>query len=181
MKGDTKWDIPVSQQMKYIKALTEELATLRARSGISQGDLAKVIGVSRQTYSSIECGNRLMSWSTYLSLILFYDYNNATRKLLRSSDAFPEEMLKAFNDGKSVAGDSLLAEIPDSVTSKLDDAAYQAIRTVIMLEYARCAKLPGDAVVKAFDGIAFRKPEKNEKAANALKAIRESRRADSEE
>lgn len=181
MKNNAKWDISASQQMKYINALTEMLGMLRAKSGISQGDLAKVIGVSRQTYCGIECGIRLMSWSTYLSLILFYDYNNATRKILRESDAFPEEILRAFNDGKNMAGDSMLADLPEAVTSKLDDAAYQAIRTVVMLEYARCAKLPGDAVVKAFDGITFRRPEQNEKAANALRAIRESRRNDSEE
>lgn len=178
MKDDFKWDISNSQQMRYINALTEELALLRAKAGISQGDLAKLIGVSRQTYSTIECGSRVMSWSTYLSLILFYDYNNATHKFLRSTDAFPEDLFKTFNNGKSASNANLLSEIPDSITDKLDDAAYQAIRTVVMLEYARCAKVPGDAVVKAFDGITFRKPEKNEKAASALKAIRESRRDD---
>lgn len=43
-----------------ISSLTEELPVLRARIGLSQGDLASMVGVSRQTYSSIETGKRKM-------------------------------------------------------------------------------------------------------------------------
>lgn len=39
---------------KLIKVLTEELPVLRAKIGISQGELSNIIGVSRQTYSAIE-------------------------------------------------------------------------------------------------------------------------------
>lgn len=34
--------------------LTHELPVLRARLGISQADISKKIGISRQTYNSIE-------------------------------------------------------------------------------------------------------------------------------
>lgn len=41
-----------------IKVLTHELPVLRARLGASQADIAEKIGVSRQTYNSIETGKK---------------------------------------------------------------------------------------------------------------------------
>ena len=42
-----------------------------------------------------------------------------------------------------------------SMIEKLDDQALHAIETVVLLEYARCNKMSGDAVIKAFDGRRF--------------------------
>lgn len=42
------------EQQYYIVALVKELAPLRDKVGISQGDFTGIIGVSRQTYLSIE-------------------------------------------------------------------------------------------------------------------------------
>lgn len=47
------------EQQYYIVALVKELAPLRDKVGISQGDFTGIIGVSRQTYLSIE---KDMSW-----------------------------------------------------------------------------------------------------------------------
>ena len=49
-----------------------ELPVLRAKARISQEDIASKIGISRQTYSSIETGKREMSWTTFLALIAFF-------------------------------------------------------------------------------------------------------------
>lgn len=173
---NAKWDISKAQQVKAIKALTAELAPLRAKVGISQGELSKLVGISRQTYSTIECGNRMMSWNTFLSLLLFYDYNSLTHQIIRDIGAFPEELMELFNNGEPNLKTEGIAGIPRSITDKLDEAAYRSIRTVIMLEYARCANIPGDAVVKSFDGIDFTAPEENERAADALREIKESRK-----
>lgn len=81
MNASAKWEITKKQQLFFIKTLTAELPALRAKVGVSQSEIASLIGVSRQTYSSIECGKRLMSWSTYLSLVLFFDYNNTTHQI----------------------------------------------------------------------------------------------------
>lgn len=40
------------------KLLRNELSVLRAKARVSQGDLAKKIGISRQTYSALETGKR---------------------------------------------------------------------------------------------------------------------------
>ena len=73
--GSTIWSISKEEKKKLITMLAPELVVLRAKAGISQEELSDLIGVSRQTYSAIERGAKQMSWSTFLSLILFYDCN----------------------------------------------------------------------------------------------------------
>lgn len=54
---------------KLIDTLTEELPSLRAKIGITQEELCSIVGISRQTYSSIETKKRKMSWNIYLSFV----------------------------------------------------------------------------------------------------------------
>lgn len=65
-----------------IKRLTNHLPVLRAKIGVSQDEVSKIIGVSRQTYSALETGKRTMSWNTFLSLILFFGCNEGTAEML---------------------------------------------------------------------------------------------------
>lgn len=74
--------------------LRNELPVLRARLGISQESLAEKIGVSRQTYSSIETGKREMTWTTLLALIAFFQNNERTKQMI--------EKIEGFNQGLSV-------------------------------------------------------------------------------
>ncbi len=159
---------------KFIDALSENLPALRAKVGVSQGDLAQLIGVSRQTYCAVESGLRRMSWNTYLSLILFFDYNQSTHQMLRSISAFPEGFVDGMNKGKkALAFDPamLLGDEFSDIVGCLDEQALHSIRTVLMVEYARCAKLPGDAVIKSFNGVNFdiRTSSNDRKAARSLK------------
>ena len=50
MEANAKWNITEDEKRKYINALAEELPSLRAKVGVPQDELAKIIGVSRQTY-----------------------------------------------------------------------------------------------------------------------------------
>ena len=63
------------EKKAYIEALAPQLPLLRAKAGISQEELSIVVGISRQTYGAIERKTKKMSWSTYMALILFFDYN----------------------------------------------------------------------------------------------------------
>lgn len=65
-----------------ISVLTENLPVLRAKIGVSQEEVANIIGVSRQTYSSIETMKRPMTWGMFLSLVLFYGCNDGTAVML---------------------------------------------------------------------------------------------------
>lgn len=100
MYTDAKVTLSKAEQKTFIFALSNNLAALRAKAGISQAELANLIGVSRQTYSAVECGKRAMSWSVFLTLILYFDYNQATHDMIRIIKAFPDELIKRFNNGR---------------------------------------------------------------------------------
>ena len=177
--NDSKWNLTDAEKKELIAAITPELVPLRSKAGISQGELANLIGVSRQTYGAIERGDREMSWNTYLSLVLFYDYNKKTRQMLGAIGAFPREIVMRFNNGSNVEAIDIATMFDDSMNSILgclDESALRSIKTMIMIEYARCTKTPGEVIVKSFDGVGFSGVgnENDElKAAMALKAIKE--------
>lgn len=141
------------ERNQYINRLLEELPVLRTMLGISQDELANLLGISRQTYSSMETKRRKMSWPLFLSLILILDNNEQTHEHIRQSGIFPQRLFnRTDNQGGENALSSFIQMDGDNILNHLDEQAVHAIETVIMVEYARCNKLPGDAVVKAFDG-----------------------------
>lgn len=120
MKGVLAWIaqqngyLPTKKRIKFIATLTPNLTVLRTRAEISQEELANLIGVFRQTYCAIERKVRKMAWSTYLSLVLFYDHNQKTHKLIRRLSVFPKELIIRFNDGAIIVTMKL---VPSSTRS----------------------------------------------------------------
>lgn len=179
--GSTVWSMSKEEKEKLIASLAPELVVLRAKAGISQEELSDLIGVSRQTYSAIERGVKQMSWSTFLSLVLFYNCNRKTHKVLRSIQAIPQEIMLAFNVGnteKDVNLDLFLGDGTNAIVESLDAQAMRSIRTMIMLEYARCTSTPGEVIVKSFDGMNFNVPvapkAKTKEAHRAIKEIKQT-------
>ena len=145
------------EMREMIGALVGELPALRALAGISQRDAAAMIGVSRQTYSAIENGKRQMTWTTFLALVLYFDANSLTQKPFREGQAYPRQVFESFNR------DPARMDLPQSVEAEtlrmlraLDDQGLHALKTVLMLEYARCTRQPGEAILRSFDGTDFR-------------------------
>lgn len=149
-KNHTESDITENIRKGLIKRLTDELVPLRTKLGLSQNELSSLVGISRQTYSMLETGKRVMSWGTYLSLILIFDNNEQTHDIIRDAGIFPDMLFGG--SGRDENREILFGEI----RNKLDEQALHAIETVIMLEYARCSRLSGDAVIRAFDGYRLR-------------------------
>ena len=77
---------------ELIKKLTHELPVLRARLGASQADIAEKIGVSRQTYNSIETKKREMNWTTFVAIVAIFQNNQETRRMLSTIDGFEKEI-----------------------------------------------------------------------------------------
>ena len=141
MDNESKWLLTDEEKDNFIAALSPNLTVLRTKAEISQEELANLIGVSRQTYSSIERKVRKMSWSTYLSLVLFYDHNEKTHKMIRQLSIFPRELFIRFNDGTDYSNpelSGLLGNDAKTVVEYLDEQAKVAIRALVMVEYARC-------------------------------------------
>lgn len=82
---------------RLVAALTEELPSLRAKIGITQEELCDIVGISRQTYSSIETKKKKMSWNIYLSLIMFFLHNDKTAPTIEMIGAFPQQLREKFN------------------------------------------------------------------------------------
>ena len=82
METGSKW-LLTDEENRFISALTPNLNVLRTKAEISQEELTNFIGISRQTYSAMERRIRKMAWCTYLSLFLFYDYNQKTHQIIR--------------------------------------------------------------------------------------------------
>lgn len=81
-------DERLQEKNDLINSLTSSLPVLRASISISQGEIAEYIGISRQTYCTIELGKRKMSWNTFLSLFLFFISNEASNVLLKAKKGF---------------------------------------------------------------------------------------------
>lgn len=77
---------------KATEILRNELPVLRAKARVSQEEISEKIGISRQTYSSIETGKREMPWITFLALIAYFQNNDSTRKMLDSIEGITEGM-----------------------------------------------------------------------------------------
>lgn len=75
---------------KVIALLRNELPVLRAKARVSQEDIANKIGISRQTYSSIETGKREMSWTTFLALIAFFQNTESTKQMLNNIEGLSQ-------------------------------------------------------------------------------------------
>ena len=94
------WHFSDEEKTQYTKKLTEELPALRGAVKASQDEIANAIGVSRQTYCAIETQKRKMSWSNYMALILFFDYNPNSHYKIRQLDAFPYKLDECWLTGK---------------------------------------------------------------------------------
>lgn len=90
-----KWsDIPDTEKKELIAHLTSNLKTLRARGNLTQEDVANAIGISRQTYSMIECQKTPMAWNIYLSLVFLFSSSAATNGLLKILGIFPNSYME---------------------------------------------------------------------------------------
>jgi transcriptional regulator, pvuIIC len=102
MPGGIKLSIENSIYLRnmIVELLRKELPVLRAKARISQEDIAEKIGISRQTYSSIETGKREMSWTTFLALIAYFQNNESTKKMIGEINGLPEgiEMIMESSD-----------------------------------------------------------------------------------
>ena len=77
-----------------VQKMADNLPTLRKKAGLTQTQLADMLGVSKYTVLSIEKKQRNMTWSTFLSLILIFSKNKDTNKMLTLFGIYTDE----FND-----------------------------------------------------------------------------------
>lgn len=77
---------------EFISLMSQNLSVLRTKLNLSQEDLADVLGVTRQTISAIENGQRNMSWTMFLSLVLIFLKNRETKRLIVLLGIYTKEL-----------------------------------------------------------------------------------------
>ena len=85
---------------ELINKLVDGLPVLRAILGISQSELGDYLGMSRQSFSSIESKKRKMTWSLFLACLFFFYENPNTKDFIVNHNLFPEELQDYFNVNK---------------------------------------------------------------------------------
>jgi len=78
-------------QKRLCALLAVELPILRASIRISQDELAKRVGISRQIYSLIETQKQPMTWITFMALLAFFENNERAKKVLHNMDLYNEQ------------------------------------------------------------------------------------------
>ena len=109
-----------------------------------------------------------------------FDYKMSTHQMIRDIAAFPEELIVRFNDGKPGSStdfglESLFGNSAIDMMMKLDDQAFNTLKTTLLVEYARCSDLSAEGIVKAFAGINLVRPQFNISDKNAKKSVKKIR------
>ncbi|WP_258880666.1 helix-turn-helix transcriptional regulator [Clostridium estertheticum] len=72
--------------------MADNLAMLRTKLGLTQVQLANLIGVSRHTIMQVENKKAKLSWNTFLGLLLVFIKNPDTDKLLNILEIYTDEL-----------------------------------------------------------------------------------------
>lgn len=87
-----------SEQKKLLKdKLAEILRPLRAQIGLSQEEIASILGMARYTYSNIETGRNEMTWTYFLAIVCLYSQNEKTKDMLNLLGILSPELKCWFN------------------------------------------------------------------------------------
>ena len=106
-------------RQKYTQLMAKSLPVLRTSLGLSQSELAGIIGVTRQTLSAAESGARELSWGNFISLLYVFTQNAQSAPLLQTLGVSTPELMSLFR----VTG---LDELGNSGTAKISDKAGEA-------------------------------------------------------
>lgn len=91
-----KDDVFGIDRQHYTRLMAQNLPVLRASLGLSQAELAQIIGITRQTLSAAESGARELSWSNFISLLHVFTQNKKTGQLLRTFEIYTAELAAMF-------------------------------------------------------------------------------------
>lgn len=91
------WNINKDYKEICTAILQDNLASLRAKAGLSQEEISSIIGMTRQTYHALETGKQQIPWTTFLALIFFFRELNVTKEMIHDLRIFPVELFFSLN------------------------------------------------------------------------------------
>ena len=84
-----------------LEKMADNLTMLRSKLGLTQSELADIIGLSRFTLIAIENKQRKMTWNTFLSLLLVFKNNNDVNKILEVLGIYDDELNSFLNPSET--------------------------------------------------------------------------------
>lgn len=70
------------ERQKYVTAMIDNLPLLRAKLGLSQEELGKQIGISRQQVANFENRKRTLTWTSYLALVSVFSKDPQVKQMM---------------------------------------------------------------------------------------------------
>ena len=78
---------------EFLERMLENLPVLHTAAGLTQNQLGKKIGVSRQTIVAIENRKRPLPWYLYLAMMLIFAQNEELNTLLNKLEIFDKNLV----------------------------------------------------------------------------------------
>lgn len=147
-----------------LTVFSKNITLYRKAMKLSQEELGNLIGITRQTVSSIERGAYTLTWSIFLSCLLICSSNNQVRQMIINSFA-GDDVLTSYLEG--------IMNVPARHSS------YDFPRKAKSLETAACVitDMPGFPIVECDDKFMEAIPMRDEKDNSFLSIIWEEDRA----
>ena len=89
-----------AEKAELMKILAEELPVLRVKLKATQVSLGTAVGLSRPTYTKAEY-NKIMTWSTFVSLFMYFETQEISKQHLRALGDFTERTRKLLEYKKT--------------------------------------------------------------------------------
>jgi len=88
----------ISKEIKkeLCMVLASNLSTIRAKVSISQEELALRLGITRQTITAIENKRRVMQWTTFVTLVLFFIRNDEVKTIMEVMGIYTTDVKKVL-------------------------------------------------------------------------------------
>jgi len=77
--------------------MASNLATLRTKANMKQEELAERLGLSRQTISAIENERRVMEWTTFSVLVMFFEKDEEIRQIMIALGILNDNVQRMLN------------------------------------------------------------------------------------
>ena len=90
-------NISKGKKQQLCTALAGSLSMLRAKTGLSQADLASMLEVTRQTISAFESNQREMPWTMFLAIMMIFTTNQTTKRLLEAMEIYSDDFKMFIN------------------------------------------------------------------------------------
>lgn len=82
--------------------MARDMASLRMLMRVSAEEMGNIIGISGNSYKSIEAGKRELSWDQYLALLFVFRYNERTAPVVDVLGLYPEQLEERIKRGINI-------------------------------------------------------------------------------